>query len=371
VLFDNDHAFDTTQIRLREGCVIKELNGMTRAEMVEAYTQAVAVVDLWLPGAETVTAEGAMFDCCVIVANEMNGANQVDFPIDPWFKVSRLPSGDWNYTHLSLLLDHALNDYSHFVKNFAALKAHVLDLPHSFQASVRRFFVNDLHFMAAARSQTELELALPWAVSVLMNYPLATVQIVVPNRFQYGLTVAPALEVLRQRGLRQSLRVTDLTNGPSVDEVTAFGGDGHRAFAWGVSERAVTCVGDVRKTLLRPDLLDEISRNGSSMEGRRGAGKPSEIKCVRSSEFAVVPPETGWADWTHVSQLASWDGTWELADEDEGHSEGVVGTLSELNCQHLWTMRTNKVYAGVLPYFPDRFLRAMSRDLAMCGLQVY
>ena len=31
-------------------------------------------MDLWLPGAETVTAEGAMFDCCVLVANEMNGA---------------------------------------------------------------------------------------------------------------------------------------------------------------------------------------------------------------------------------------------------------------------------------------------------------
>lgn len=126
------------QIRLKDGCVIKELNGMTRGEMFEAYKRAVAVVDLWLPGAETVTAEGVLFDCCIIVANEMNGANPIDFPIDESFKVSRVPGGAWNYTQLSALIERALDDHAGFIGEFAALKQHVLGLPSAFHASVHR-----------------------------------------------------------------------------------------------------------------------------------------------------------------------------------------------------------------------------------------
>ncbi len=58
-----------------------------------------------------------------------------------------------------------------------------------------RYFSSDIHFVSLALSAVEQELALPWAVSVLMNYPLATVQIIVKNRFRFGLLVAPALEV--------------------------------------------------------------------------------------------------------------------------------------------------------------------------------
>ena len=74
-------------------------DGLTREQMVAAYKKAVVVIDLWLPGAETVTAEGAMFDCCVLVPrDEMNGANQRDFPISPHLKIGRTQDGNWNYT---------------------------------------------------------------------------------------------------------------------------------------------------------------------------------------------------------------------------------------------------------------------------------
>jgi hypothetical protein len=79
----------------------------------------------------------------------------------------------------------ALDDYDNFVGEFAALKAHVLSLPAAFQASQL--------------------LAMPWAASVLMNYPLATVQIIVPSRLSFGLDNAPALELLRHRGLANSV----------------------------------------------------------------------------------------------------------------------------------------------------------------------
>ena len=99
----------------------------------------------------------------------------------------------------------ALDDYDNFVGEFAALKAHVLSLPAAFQASVRLYFLSDVHFVAIAASRAEQLLAMPWAASVLMNYPLATVQIIVPSRLSFGLDNAPALELLRHRGLANSV----------------------------------------------------------------------------------------------------------------------------------------------------------------------
>jgi hypothetical protein len=100
--------------------VLQQLDGLSREAMIDAYTRAVAVIDLWMPvrarsalslalsfrsalslrarnctpraprgsglraargaphahgagqGAETVTAEGAMFDCCVLVPREVS-----------------------------------------------------------------------------------------------------------------------------------------------------------------------------------------------------------------------------------------------------------------------------------------------------------
>jgi len=84
-------------------------------------------------------------------------------------------------------------------------------LPATFQTNVRRLFLNDIHFVAVrharptpaqqrlryrlgragfstglraqgAFSEEERALAMPWATAVLMNYPLATVQIVTHNK---------------------------------------------------------------------------------------------------------------------------------------------------------------------------------------------
>ena len=84
-------------------------------------------------------------------------------------------------------------------------------LPATFQTNVRRLFLNDIHFVAVrharptpaqprlrsrlgregsptglraqgAFSEEERALAMPWAAAVLMNFPLATVQIVTHNK---------------------------------------------------------------------------------------------------------------------------------------------------------------------------------------------
>jgi hypothetical protein len=48
ILYDNDHTFDASKLVVNRGCVLQELDGMTREQMVAAYKKAVAVVDLWL-----------------------------------------------------------------------------------------------------------------------------------------------------------------------------------------------------------------------------------------------------------------------------------------------------------------------------------
>lgn len=46
-----------------------------------------------------------MFDCCILVPNEMNGANHRDFPIAPNLKIGRDEMGFWNYTQISELIN--------------------------------------------------------------------------------------------------------------------------------------------------------------------------------------------------------------------------------------------------------------------------
>ena len=46
-----------------------------------------------------------MFDCCILVPNEMNGGNLRDFPIAPHLKIGRDENGLWNYTQISELLN--------------------------------------------------------------------------------------------------------------------------------------------------------------------------------------------------------------------------------------------------------------------------
>jgi hypothetical protein len=75
-------------------------------------------------------------------------------------------------TEISNLLNRALDDYDNFIHEFHKLKAHVMALPATFQSSVHRYFANDIHFVAGAFSSEQQALVIPWAVSVLMNYPL-------------------------------------------------------------------------------------------------------------------------------------------------------------------------------------------------------
>ena len=265
VLYDNDHTFDAKQLSIKGGCVLQELDGMTRDQMFDAYKRAVVVIDLWLPGAETVTAEGAMFDCCILVPNEMNGANERDFPIASDLKIRRLENGHWNYTQISDLLNRALDEYDEFVGEFRALKRHVMALPDAFQASVHRYFSNDIHFVAAAFTKEEQELVLPWAVSVLMNYPLASIDILVHNRMQFGLAYAGVLEVLRHRGIKQSITVSDALPGYGAQAYLGRS-SGPRTFNGAVRESSLTCFADPRTTVLRPDLLELVEANSSAWD---------------------------------------------------------------------------------------------------------
>ena len=380
VLYDNDHRLDVSRLNLKRGCMLQELDGLTREQMVEAYRRAVVVIDLWLPGAETVTAEGAMFDCCILVPNEMNGANPRDFPIASHLKIGRESSGDWNYTQLSELLNRALDEYDSFIPEFRPLKEHVMALPGAFQADVHRYFANDIHFVAGAFSPVEQELVMPWAVSVLMNYPLASIDILVHNRIQFGLAWAGVFETLRQRGLKQSITVSDAREGHGgfLRHGTRIG---PRAFNHAVREWSLTCFADPRSTLLRPDALALVETNSSawnavrdSLESAEGGSirdeaepqQPWVLECIHGSDFPVIPLETGWIDFNHAWRVRHWSGFFLLEEGAARTQEGAA--LSGENCAHLEEMYQNVVYRGVFPYFSARYRQYVRRTLERCGV---
>ncbi|EKX54338.1 hypothetical protein GUITHDRAFT_132086 [Guillardia theta CCMP2712] len=361
VLYDNDHEFDTTKLQLREGCLLVKLDGLSRSEMFDAYKRAVAVIDLWLPGAETVTAEGALFDCCVLVPNEMNGANPRDFPIDSRWKVGRTSDGNWNYVQISELLNRALDDYENFLLEFKQLKQHVLQLPETFQLNVRRYFSNDIHFVAIGYNEEERKYLLPWAVSVLMNYPIATVEIVVYNRFRLGLSTSPILQVLRQKGIAHKLIVSDgipsrsqrpfpsIDRGPTVSFQHAM-------------QTPATCFASPFASFLRPDLLELVQSDSSAWAdalerfpeasvGGDGAGdwipEPWPVECFATGPHSTKPLEDAWASMGELWRVRYWDGAVTYTAD--------VKRLSDENCRHLEEMMTNSVYKGVFPYFDDDY----------------
>lgn len=129
-----------------------------------------------------------------------------------------------------------------------------------------------------------------------------------------------------------------------------------RAVLYGaVEERAVTCVFDVRCTLLRPDLLASLERSNAesdsdaaektaTTEGHfdsaddthnektrmsaRGLGlgdrdfvsrswSREDLKfgrsfhCFRSSDHVTIPLDTDWIDFDRLHSLTAWDGTCE------------------------------------------------------------
>lgn len=136
-----------------------------------------------------------------------------------------------------------------------------------------------------------------------MNYPLATVQIIVPARFQFGLAHAPAIEILRQKGLGKSIIVTDRSNGAFSEQVGGWSFEFQGAF----QDRALVCYCDARRTVLRPDMLEGAS--GGQRTGQPGAG----VECVRSNEFSVVPSDDRLPDLlNHASIVLQepllWDG---------------------------------------------------------------
>eukprot|EP00960_Hanusia_phi_P031689 749436-Hanusia_phi.AAC.4 len=322
VLYDNDHEFDISKLQLREGCMLVKLDGLSRSEMFDAYKRAVAVVDLWLPGAETVTAEGALFDCCVLVPNEMNGANPRDFPIDSKWKVRRTLDGAWDYMQISELLNRALDNYDDFVQEFRELKQHVLRLPEAFQLAVHRYFANDIHFVAIGYREEEREHLLPWAVSVLMNYPIATVEIVVYNRFRLGLASSPVLQVLRQKGIAHKLIISDgvpsrsqhpfpyINSGPTVSFQHAM-------------QAPATCFASPFASFLRPDLLELVESTSSAwadalerfpeaaIEGEPGSSwipDPWPVECFATGLHSTKPLEDAWANMGELWRTRYWDG---------------------------------------------------------------
>eukprot|EP00293_Proteomonas_sulcata_P017596 CAMPEP_0184293092 /NCGR_PEP_ID=MMETSP1049-20130417/4667_1 /TAXON_ID=77928 /ORGANISM="Proteomonas sulcata, Strain CCMP704" /LENGTH=182 /DNA_ID=CAMNT_0026601023 /DNA_START=40 /DNA_END=588 /DNA_ORIENTATION=- len=182
-----------------------------------------------------------------------------------------------------------------------------------------------------------------------MNYPIASVEIIVWNRLQFGLDHAEILEILRHRGIGQSLKVTD---GHRVlgNPVEGREDENLQIFPHAVAARAFTCFGDVRGTLLRPDLLETENYKASASEGSPLA----PLECLLTSDISLSPQAIN-AD---VGMMRNWDGALLYGSTDRMGPE---------NCENLKGMIHNGVYKGLAPYFPDSYTSFLRHHMDLCG----
>ena len=100
------------------------LHGFSRAEVIDLYSRAKLVIDLYVPGAERIILESVLFNCMVAVAVNGNAREPTDFPIPV---KARLPSFPTVQDVVSVVADY-LPRYDTAINEWHAMRSVVLSL---------------------------------------------------------------------------------------------------------------------------------------------------------------------------------------------------------------------------------------------------
>ncbi|KEG09573.1 hypothetical protein DQ04_05011040 [Trypanosoma grayi] len=198
VLFDADVKLRENDLMGRHGVVrdLKRATGLAPEELYSLYGEAMAGVDLQLPGAERFVFEAVLFDVCVIVDDSLVGGCKDDVPVPEAFRV---PAGDVDA--LNNAIDRCISDYDTVMSEFKEMKQFTLRQKKTFERQVRRYFSNSVHVVSLICSQVQSELYLVrFILNILLHIPFATVEIRLGEGVT-GLTEQQQSHLLKQSWL--------------------------------------------------------------------------------------------------------------------------------------------------------------------------
>ncbi|RNF05206.1 uncharacterized protein Tco025E_07822 [Trypanosoma conorhini] len=175
VLLDSDVKLSPDDFVGRHGAPkeVVRAAGFAPEKLYALYGEAIAGVDLQLPGAERLIFEAVLFDVCIIVDDALVGGCKQDVPLPEAFRV---PSGDLDA--LNAAVDRCVRDYDAVIPLFRELKQFSLQQKSTFERQVRRYFSNSVHVVSVVCSREQSEAYLVrFLLNVLLYIPFATLEL--------------------------------------------------------------------------------------------------------------------------------------------------------------------------------------------------
>jgi hypothetical protein len=203
VVWDDDNyrgsALRPQDLRLPEDVEVVNLNTtrITADLMPQLFTQARAVVDLFVPGAERGLYEGVLRGALPIISGGLNGGDVMDFPLPPGFRVDPANASD-----VRAAVMRVLDGYDELNAAFEPMAQMTRALPHAFLSAVDGIFASaTVEVVAEACDPSRETMAFPLILSVIRSLPLARVIVYVRDAPAFLARHSSAVEVLLRHGL--------------------------------------------------------------------------------------------------------------------------------------------------------------------------
>jgi hypothetical protein len=192
ILLDNDFELDLTKLQVanRPDVTFKVLQGFNRAQMLQAYAEAAVMIDMYMPGAERAGYEASLFGTVVIVGDNGCGRDATCVPIPDSYRI-----GWEDYKALDKQLAYILDNYEQAQHDMEPLVRYVHNTVTDFAPHVFRTFHANVHVVASLVNQEDMDNAIPFCLSMLMLYPSASIQFLVPRRLHYFFEFQHAREI--------------------------------------------------------------------------------------------------------------------------------------------------------------------------------
>lgn len=172
ILYDGDAAFDPLQIKPEFRQYLVKAASINPHRLHKLFEVVLCVIDFGMPGAERLVLEASLFGAIVVISDELNGADQLDFPIPERF---RLHGRDYDRINIIIaeLITLRANGHLHkVVAEFDRFRAFVRGQQVQFLRSVRKYFSDSVHFELRGGDSTCHLIA-----SIFAHIPLATVAV--------------------------------------------------------------------------------------------------------------------------------------------------------------------------------------------------
>jgi hypothetical protein len=173
ILYDGDALFDTSKVSPEFRPFLVKAASIKPQRLLKLFEKVLCVIDFGMPGAERLILEASLFGSIVIISDELNGVDRIDFPIPERFRLNGRDYSSLNTIIQDLVQARELGTLNRYVEEFNPFREFVRGQRTQFYRSVRRYFSDSAHFVLRYGVSTTILIT-----AILVHIPLATITVV-------------------------------------------------------------------------------------------------------------------------------------------------------------------------------------------------